>query len=448
MALLNIQPALDSAGAPLAAIAVLLAVFDPFAAFLYIAASQISPDPPTLPLTLAQLFVAAYTVAFPFSGASRGIARIPTSLRYCLVFLGCWLAVALMNDTLDWDFVSAIIMAAMAASYIPLMSGNYVRALWMLGVGATLGIIGHWGRELGLPMVGILYEHEIRGGDRFGSGRGDVNWASVNVAFGMWTLLALLVPYLWEQSVRPRIEVSIFAGLLFIAGSVPLLVMGSRGGLGYLALGGLFFAVYLLVVRRFAVRFTSALWLTMAILSIFGPLLWFWFLQTEPGERFIATIEFNSVQAHEYGQGEGVAGRANQWFAFLAIAEHYPLTGAPRGAIVDLGECGLSVIGDSSQQISCSGGSAHNVWLDFAAGRGIPVSIMFLIAFSAPIVMLWHRRGAAYCLPFAIAHAVVFLVFMNLSVPGYKTYWALHVLTAMAAYAPPRRIISPARMRD
>lgn len=447
MGLLNVEPVLNAVGAPLAVIAVLLAVFDPFAAFLFIAASQISPDPPGLPLTLAQLFVAAYAVSIPFSGVMRGLQSIPTSLRYTAIFFLCWLLVAIMNDTLDWDFVYAIILAAIAASFIPLMGKNYFRALWMLGAGAALGILGHWGREFGLPMVGILYEHEIRGGARFGSGRGDVNWASVNVAFGLWTLLALLIPLFWTQGARARNWAAVMAGFLFVAGAVPLLVMGSRAGLAYLVLGGLFLALYLLATRRFSARFSSVLLSALIAVIVLGPLLWLWFIETEPGERLMATLAFNSVQAQEYGQDEGVAGRSNQWIAFMNIAAQYPLTGVPKGAVVDFGEYGVATIGGVMEQGSGAGGSAHNVWLDFAAGRGIPVSILFLIAFTAPMIALWQRQGAAYAMPFAMAHAVVFLVFMNLSVAGYKTYWALHVLTAAAAYVPRRRPLAPIRMR-
>lgn len=430
LAAINVAPVLSTAGAPLAIIAVAIAVFDPFAAFLYIAASQIAPDPPGIPLSLAQLFVVAWVAAIPFSGVLNTLNGIPRGMRYCSVFIVMWTAIAIINDTIIWDFVYAFIFAAIAATYVPLMRGAYVRALWMLALGATLGFAGYWGNTLGLPMTGKVYDHAIRGGDRMGSGRGDVNWASVNVGLGMWMLIALLIPYIWAQTTRNAHWLTLLAAAIFIAGAIPLIVMGSRGGLAYLILGGLFVVTYALVTRRFAAKAASAVTIAALTLLLLGPFVGFWFIETEPGQRLLATIEFNRLQADQYGTGEGVAGRSNQWFAFLDITAKYPLAGVPLGEVVDFGEYGTAAVGEGA------GGGAHNVWLDIAAGRGIPVALLFAIAFAAPMIALWRRRGSVYAFPFAAAHAVIFLAFMNLSIANYKTYWALHVLTASAAYVP------------
>jgi O-antigen ligase len=274
------------------------------------------------------------------------------------------MAVAIINDTVIWEFVYAFIFAAIAASYLPLMRGAYVRGLWMLALGAALGFAGHWGHTLGLPMTGKVYEHFIRGGERMGSGRGDVNWASVNVGLGMWTLIALIIPYVWAEKNRYAPWLTILAAAIFVAGALPLIVMGSRAGLVYLILGGLFIIAYTLITRRFAAKAAAALTIAVLTLLVFGPVAWYWAIETEPGQRLLATIEFNRLQSEQYGTGEGIAGRSNQWFAFLDIVAQYPLAGVPRGEVVNFGEYGTAAVSEGAgggAWYPCGGSVRHRL---------------------------------------------------------------------------------------
>ena len=116
---------------------------------------------------------------------------------------------------------------------------------------------------------------------------------------------------------------------------------------------------------------------------------------------------------------------------FWAVAD-YPLTGVPKGAVVDMGEYGLTVVGGEHVEGAGKGAAAHNMLLDLAITRGIPVTIIFVISFFYPIIKLIKRRGALYSLPFAIAHFVTILCMMNLSMLNWKTYWALTIVTAFA----------------
>jgi O-antigen ligase len=149
----------------------------------------------------------------------------------------------------------------------------------------------------------------------------------------------------------------------------------------------------------------------------------------------MATLDYNAQQGAAVGSSAVAAGRAEIWGKFLDIALEYPLFGVPQGAVVDMGEYGFAVIGGDYTASQGAGGTGHNVVLDLAAGRGFPTAALFIVGFAAPIVLLVRRRGLLYAFPFVIAHVMVFLPFMNLSIANWKTFWALHVITAMAALA-------------
>lgn len=427
LALLNVTPVLSSFGTPLSIAAASAAVFNPFAAFLFVAGSQIAPDPQGFPLTLAQMFVAAWVVTLPFNGCLSGFSAIPAGMRYAIAFILMWTAIGLTNGTVSEALVYAYVTAAILCAYLPRMHGHYTRGLWMLALGAGLGILGHWGVASGLPMEGRVYEHVARGGVRMGSGRADVNFASVNVGFALWTIVALLLPVAWLSS-SSRAWLSRIAVVACIAlCSVPLIAMGSRAGLGYLILGGLTLAIYVPLVRSLSgPALTSGL---LALLAIFAlsPVVWPLFMESAAGQMLVATLDYNRSQAMLVGSEEWDAGRAEIWGKFLNVALQYPLTGVPAGEVVDMGEYGFAEAGGGE------GGTGHNVFIDLAAARGFPTAILFAIAFLAPVFALYLRRGAMYALPFVVAHAMVFLPFMNVSIANWKTYWALHVLTAAAA---------------
>jgi O-antigen ligase len=434
LTLLNITPLLSSIGSGLAAIAAFASVFNPYAAFLYVAASQIAPNPPGLPLTLAQLFVVAWAVLLPFNSFLKNPFRaIGRGLKYMLPFMLFYICIGLANRTLQMDWVYAFITAAILCTYLPYVQGRYVRLLWMLALGALLGVLGHWGTAIGLPMEGIVYDQLVRGGARMGSGRADVNFASVNVGFAMWTIVALLLPSLWLKNSRKRARTTLLVGITFLACAIPLLSMGSRGGLGYLVLGGLATGFYALQVGALRGKMLATAISISAALLVLSPLLWPMFLETQPGQMLLATLEYNLEQSGSVRAIGVAAGRTEIWSKFFAIAAEYPIFGAPQGAIVDMGEYGFAVIGGGGAEGKTFGGTGHNVLLDIAAGRGFPTAILFAVGFCWPVAVLARRMGMLYALPFIIAHVMVFLPFMNLSIANWKTYWALHIITATAA---------------
>lgn len=435
LAAMNITPVLNIIGTPLSLLAVVAAVFNPFAAFLYVAASQIAPDPPGLPLTLAQLFVAAWVATLPFNRCLHGLPAIRKGMRFMLPFIGLWLAFGIINETIQVDWIYAFITCAIICTYLPQAKGQYRLLLWMLVLGASLGMLGHWGMAFGLPMEGKVYEHFQRGGIRMGSGRADVNFASVNIGFALWTCCAFLAPTLWLKSEPGRRWKRRMVLPVILMGAVPLLSMGSRGGLGYLILGGITLGLYLMNLitannimmrRRFATSIVGA----SLILLILSPVIWPMFLQTQPGRMLRSTLEYNTQQAQATGSDGFEAGRAEIWGKFLDIALAYPLSGAPRGAVVNMGEYGYAVVGGEMAVGGGAGGTGHNVLIDIAAGRGFPTAILFAIGFAMPVVLLVRRKGWLYALPFAIAHVMVFLSFMNLSIANWKTFWALHAITS------------------
>lgn len=426
--LMNIKPVNGVAGFLLAGLAAICGALDPCAAFAFIAGSQIAPDPAGFPFTLAQLFVVAWLVTLPINGTAETIKAIPKGLRYIFPFMALWTAIGILNGTLTAPLLMAFVYAFIAAAYVPLLKGGYSRALLMLGLGALIGVAGHWGTSLGLSMEGEIYIHPTRGGLRIGSGRGDVNLASVNVGFALWTIVAFLVPHLLvgpKENVR---RYFIFVPLAIIGGAIPLIAMGSRGGLAYLGLGGLATVGLIFCIRQFARKAAVPILVGIAgvggALALAFPIL----LHTGPGQMLQATIEYNMYQASTEGSGALNAGRNEVWGPFLESALEYPLFGPPAGTVINMGEFGYN-------EVASGLGAAHNVLLDIASERGFPTVILFLFAFFAPVFAMWRKRGGVYAYPFVIAHVSVFLPFMNLSLSGWKTFWVLHVLTTFAAHS-------------
>jgi hypothetical protein len=418
----------------IALVAVTLAVIDPFAAFLFIAGSQISPDPPGLPVTLAQMFVIGWVISLPFTGALQRLPSILAGIRYCAPFFLLVIFSSYFRGLFSIDVLNTFILAVVAASYVFLMEGAYPRALAMLAAGAGVGLIGYWGDSLGLQMVGKVYEHDNRGGERFGAGRSDVNWSSVNVALSMWTMFSILILSIAVRRKQLSIGPIGLAALILLFGAVPLVYMGARAGLVYLMFGGVFLVLYMSLSRAFHALVIKGILSASVLFLASGPLIWTGLSGTDIGERLIATLEFNRLQAVERGGASGLSGRSEIWARFASIAYQYPLLGAPKGAVVDVGEYGFAIVGEDGVEGAGAGAAAHNVFLDISASRGVPLAIMFSVVFFLPIFVLYRSCGPVYALPFAMSHCIIFLAFMNLSIFNYKTYWALHVLTAAAAY--------------
>jgi len=430
LAAMNVTPVLQALGAPLAVTAALFAVFDPFAAFLYIAGSQITADAPSLPLTLAQLFVACWAVTLTINGSLPHLAAIGAGMRYAIPFIIWWIVIGAINRTLDENMIYAWIVCAIACTYVPRAKGDYRGLLWMLALGTGLAVIGPWGGSLGLPVEGKVYSDAARGGFRIGAGRGDVNVAAQNLGFFIWTAVTLLLPAALAGRPGARLRGSLLIlAIITVAGSA-ILSTGSRGGLGYLLLGALATAGSTVLLRSLSGPMFRRAALLGAAAMLALPVLWPWFVETRPGKMLLATLTFNERQARVAGGGEIAAGRAEIWSKFLAVALDHPLGGAPKGSVIDMGEYGFVALGGSGDT---GHGTAHNVWLETAAMRGFPAALLFTIMFFAPGLHLIRRRGAGYAQPFVIAHTVVFLIFFNIPVANWKTFWALHGLTALAA---------------
>jgi O-antigen ligase len=346
--------------------------------------------------------------------------------------------IGFFNETIDESLPYAWITAAILTTYLPRVKGNYHFLLWMLALGCGLGILGNWGTGLGIPMEGTVYEHLNRGGTRMGSGRGDVNDASVAVGFALWTAVALLLPVVWNRRGSRRLWLGALTLLTIFLCGIPLISMGSRGGLIYLVLGGAAVLMYALNIRALAVnalKYTLfGVYGLLLLLPVLGPALW----DTKPGRMLQATLEYNETQAAEAGGNSLAAGRADIWSHVLKIVMDYPLFGVPKGAVVDMGEFGLFIVGGPVAEGAGKGAATHNMLLDLAASRGIPAMIVFVIAFFRPVIDVMKRMGSLYAFPFIIAHFVTLLCFMNLSILNWKTYWALHVLTAFCAASPHR----------
>ena len=138
---------LSAVGAPLAVLAALIAVFDPFAAFFTSQPHRFSPDPPGFPLTLAQMFVVAWVMTLPFNGCMLHLWAVGAGMRCIKVFIVMWAVIGFVNQTPDEPLPDAFVTAAILASYLPRVQGNYNRLLWMLALGCSLAVLGYMGHS-------------------------------------------------------------------------------------------------------------------------------------------------------------------------------------------------------------------------------------------------------------------------------------------------------------
>lgn len=430
--MLNITPILTSVGFPLSVAAALFGVFSPYSAFFHVAASQIVPDPPGFPLTQAQLFVAVWGLTLPVNGSLKWMGTMRTAGSAAAPFVGLWMLIGAVNGTTDFDVLLAFFSALILSTYLPQASSHPRALLTALVAGAALGSVGYWGSLIGLPVEGKVYEHLQRGGTRIGSGRADVNFASVNVGFFLWTAVTLMISRREKGKPPGSLKNFLLAGVAFFAGSIPLLAMGSRGGLAYLGVGGLATAMFLLASRSTRLQTVKyialALPFTTLVLLVFSEPLG----ETGPMQMLKATLSYNSGQAGEVGGGLGTAGRSDIWSIFVPLALDYPLLGVPAGTMVDMGpEYGTAVVGSESLA------AAHNVVLDIAVHRGIPLALLFLWNFWAPVIRLMRHGPSHVSGPMLIGYLMITLSFSNLSILNWKTFWALQMLAAFLTNSSP-----------
>ncbi len=423
---LHFTPILSSAGVPIAVLITTVAVFNPSAALLYIAGSQIAPDPPNAPFTLAQLFVLLWVLTLPFNGCRHHLKAIGKGFHYAIWFLLWWFFIRYLNGTLQISWVYAFITGAIVFTYAD-RERDLIRLVWMLVLGTGLAAIGYWGTTLSLPVEGKVYEHILRGGLRMGSGRGDVNTTAQNLGFFLYSGLAVLISRAAIASFKQRRELFFKAGALIVATVPALISTGSRGGIGYLVLGGIATCYYILTIKKLIRTSSKVLYLLVASFML-AAISWTFILETSLGKMLTATLEYNQEQAFKNKSSALIAGRSEIWTRYFDMIATHPVTGVSKGEFVNMGEYGSGYLGVDD----LSGGTGHNVFLDMAAGAGIPGVLLFMFLFSMPIIDLLMRKDKIYAMPFIIAHVMVFLVFNNLSVGNWKTYWALFAITVIA----------------
>lgn len=427
---LNFTHVLDRYGLPIALVTALYSVFSAKTAFFFIAASQICPDPVGAPLdlTLTQLFVCVWLLTLPVNGTLRHLPAITSYARYLLPFASWLVLTQIVNGVFYPAWFTAFLIGLVTILYAE-SENRPEQLLWMLAAGNLFAVFGYWGNQIGVPVAGINYDDAVRGGLRFGSGRGDVNWAALCIAFYLLTTVSLLMADA-KHNLRRR-SIVIIGILATLALGVPaLFYTGSRAGTAYFVIGIVWIVVLMVTLQGLRSRFFY--------IGVYGVLIIVTLLVAFPSDwtesdltaRLSAQIEISRSQASEYGTSTAIAPRAMVWLPWFEMAMKYPWLGMPSGTFMDLGpQYGAGFYGDPDWMM----GGAHNVFLGTAATSGV-LGLVFLIwMFFGPLWRILACRGLEFSIPILTGYLVVFLGMLNLGIESWKTYWALFSIALVCA---------------
>jgi O-antigen ligase len=423
LAALNVEPANANFGFALAGVAAVAAALDPVAYFAFVAGSQVAIDPAGSPVTIMQMGVAAWALALPWSGWLRGRRTAVSYVRAAAPLLLWVLFVQTLNGTvslLGSDLLLAVMAGAVLAGYAASYAGPLNHLVGALVGGMAIACLGYWGSRFGLPVAVVEIADSVRGVTRIGVGRGDVNNAGVNLPLALWGTVALAVAASMTERARALFRLVIVP--LSVAILVPaILATGSRTSLYQVVAG----VAAILVLWAAAFRLRRArrpILMTVALTAAMLPVL----TETQIGEGAMeylaATIRANREQAASSG-GETFAGRQNAWGTHIAIVAEYPVTGIPAGTVWDFGEYGGAEVGRSG-----TFGRAHNTILEYASLAGLPAALLFLWTALKPAWRSRHLLGCPSAHATLVLYATALVGMLGLSIPAWKTYWALLAL--------------------
>ncbi len=409
--------------------AVMIAVKDPFAWFLFISGSQIVPDPALSPFTLAQMLMIGWLVTLPLNGCIAYLKYLYPMTSYIAPF-ACWFlaAFAMARGQLHIPMLLAFITGLVCFIYALRARDQLHRALFFLAIGGAFPVLGYWAWRLGLPVVATIYELALTShmADqevfRIGAGRADANTAGLNIPLLVIGVVGLMLfSRLMVSSTRLR-KILLLGGVPLAALALPAIgATLSRGALYAMALS----TFCLLVIWMFGPSRRTRR--TSILLPVTACMVGIFVLAYEPArqqfgiDQAYSALQARNLETERTTQSDSfMAGRLSSWDTHFEIMKKYPLIGITKGEIWDFGEYGAGRVG-----IDAIGGAAHNVFLDFGSSSGIVGLVLFTCLFFRAPVILIRRRGFVFALPFLVELFPIFFGFMSLSAGNWKTYWGL-----------------------
>ena len=433
----NFEPIHSTLSLPIIGSLAFLSFLSPLSGVLYLAASQVIPDPIGAgPLTVARLGVIGFLAVNTLRGTLPSLRSIRVLASWGGVLLLWWTSCAMAGEGVSnlYPMYSAFVVGLIGCGLAEQARGRYLLCFLMITLGALTAVCQYWGSVLGLRVVVYSLRYQIEGytidPSRAFAGRGDSGVAGPNIAIAMVGLLAVAacLPLAAGRARRRTQYAMILAGLLICPPA--LLATASRTALvmGVLCTG----LVLAWLVRSLRERGRLAgvtlrrIVLITALVSI--PALVLAGHQLGVGRSLEMLSE---RQAYYGGLSNPLGGRAEVWtYGFRAVLK-YPVLG-PVGRYY-------------AKPRSYTGAGAeywctHNSFIDAGIAGGVPGMVGFAVFFLLPVYRLWPVRRHVVAMLALTMYTVTGLMMFSASILNHKTFWIMWPLVmAIAASTSIRR---------
>ncbi len=422
---LHLSPILNSSLAiPLTALFGAISYLSPVSGFFFAATTQFLPFPEGTRFNPAQIGVLIWlpVVLLRYQRLSLGKIGLLWPVLPWLVWF--WVltqeAIYLPNS----EYMKALMYSVIACQLAGEARGQYLKCLMGLCMGSLLVMAAYWCYQTGLPVQIQDWGGEREGFARMGSVRADAVMVWPALLIGVSGLLGLQVSLASSRNARatPKWLSPLTAGLI-VAALPPLVSTMTHGAYaGFVLVLAAFLWALWLAKRAGAFsnpRFRKLI--NTVVLAVCVAAILFAVDAFQLRTKVSSLAQYYDETSKEEG---AAASRTGVWHDSINTIMKYPLFG-------------IRVTGDQEVITSeyAEGGSylSHNNFLDFGRACGIPEMLLLAMFFFWPAIKMWQSGNYIRYLPFLLAHFAVFVFWMSLSFPFYKTFWALWMLMAVAA---------------
>jgi hypothetical protein len=421
---LQCEPVLKSAAAfPLIAALATMCWMTPVTGFFYIACAQSLPYPASAPFGLNPAQVGFVTWVFAAVVRYRRLRlRALKELWPVLPFLGWFTLVtglSALHPTRS-EYMKALLYALPACQLASESQGRYLKCLLGLCLGALTVTCAFWGAVLGLPIQLSEWGGEREGFVRLGGTRADSIMVWPPTLMGSFGILGIAFSAL-STRVKRQGEVLKYVALGAFGLTLPPLAatMSNAAYLGWaIMIAWSAFMVASLHARGLLPLGVARRIRLLIVLLLTGIVVAYYVDAFEIRSRMEALKRNYEIQRIELGVA---ASRTDVWLAACQSIMNNPITGRANATKPEVTPRGYM----PGQYL------AHNVFLDYGRWAGLPSLILIAYFFFHPFVRMWRLRNTDRYIGFLLAYFAMFIFWMVLSFPFYKTFWALWMLSAI-----------------
>jgi O-antigen ligase len=425
---LHLAPVLHSGlGVPMIYATAAISYFSPVSGFFYIACGQFLPFPEGSSHNPAQ---AGVLVWLPVILLRYHTINLSGLWRFWPVLPWLLYVMLLTGDKIylpDSEYMKAVMYCVIACQLTNEAKGQFLKCLLGLSLGALLVMAAYWGIQFGLPIEISDWGGDREGFQRMGSVRADSVMVWPALLMGISGLLGIQIALASRESALTSPRWLTYGTLILCAAALPPLVSTmSHGAYAGFAMVAVALAWAMWMAGQSGAftnpRFKRLMTGLCACIFIVGVLF--------AADVFRLRSKVAALEEHYKNTAleTGVAAsRSGVWDDSINTIMKYPLTG-------------IAITGDKeviTSEYAIQGWYlSHNVFLDYGRATGIPGMLLLANFFFCPVYLMWRSGRLVRYVPFLLAHFAMFLFWMSLSFPFYKTFWALWMLMAMAIGKP------------